>query len=382
MLEFARWKFVLVALICVISVIYAVPNIFPQDPAVQINANRGAKVEQATLEKVRGALEAEKIGIKSAAIDGDSLLVRLNSPEEQLLAADMIRDTLGQKYTVALNLASTVPDYLESIRATPMVLGLDLQGGVHFLMEVDEKAALDKRTNVILEDIRGILRKQEIRSTSIDRDGDTIVIELRDPEQSGKAAQAISADVPELVIDDGSRAGVLVGRIREADLKKIVDNALEQNIGTLRNRINELGVAEPVIQRQGTSRIVVQLPGVQDTAQAKKILGATATLEYRAVVGEMGEAQEAERTGRVPPNARLYQRKEVGPGGQKIPILLSKRIIASGDQLVNASAGFDPQDGTPSVSVRLDNVGGDRMLEFTTENVGKPMAVVFIERLP
>lgn len=383
MLEFARWKFVLVLLICVVSVIYAVPNIFPQDPAIQINGNRGATVDQAVLEKVRGALLAKEVNIKDAKITDGSLLVRLHSSDEQLLAADLLRSDLGQNYTVALNLASTVPDYLVNIRATPMVLGLDLQGGVHFLMEVDEKAALDKRANVLVEDIRGILRKEEIRSSEITQTETGVFIALRDPAESGKAAQAISAELPELIVEDGNAAGTMNANIRPAELKAILDNALEQNIGTLRDRINSLGVAEPVIQRQGSSRIVVQLPGVQDTALAKRILGATATLEWRAVVGDTIDAAfEAERSGRIPPEARLYHRRERGADGRQMPVLLSKRVIASGDQLVNATAGFDQQSGGPMVSIRLDSTGGQRMLEHTTDNVGKQMGVVFIERLP
>ncbi|MBD8527396.1 protein translocase subunit SecD [Pseudomarimonas arenosa] len=383
MLEFARWKYILVMLVCVISVIYAVPNIFPQDPAVQVNGNRGTVVDQAVLERVRGALEAREIGIKNAAVENGSLLVRLNSSDDQLLAADLVGAELGQNYTVALNLASTVPDYLERIKATPMVLGLDLQGGVHFLMEVDEKAALDKRANVLVEDIRSILRTAEIRSTEISQTESGVFIALRDAAEAGKAAQAITAELPELIVEDGSTEGTLNANIRPVELKSILDNALEQNISTLRDRINSLGVSEPVIQRQGSSRIVVQLPGVQDTAMAKRILGATATLEWRAVMGDSPDsAFEAERSGRIPPDARLYKRRERGADGNQFPVLLSKRVIASGDQLVNATSGFDPQSGGPMVSIRLDSTGGQRMLEHTTDNVGKQMGVVFIERIP
>jgi preprotein translocase subunit SecD len=207
-------------------------------------------------------------------------------------------------------------------------------------------------------------------------------VDLRSEDARGRVSSLIAAELPELVVEDGAEPTQLVARVREAELKAIIDNALEQNIGTLRKRVDELGVAEPVILRQGATRIVVQLPGVQDTAQAKKILGATATLEYRAVLGDIGAAAEAMRTGRVPPDARLYYRRDRAPDGSQIPVLLSKRIIASGDQLVDAQPGFDPQGGTPQVSVRLNNVGGQRMLDFTTENVGNPMAVVFIERVP
>jgi preprotein translocase subunit SecD len=382
MLDFPRWKYALVLILGLVSVMYAVPNVFPQDAAVQISGNRGATVDEALKERVQGALEKGAIEFKSVAIEDGSLLVRLPSPEAQLIAADALRAELKQQYNVALNLASTVPDWMEAIRATPMVLGLDLQGGVHFLMEVDQQAALEKRETAFADDIRALLRDNEIPYVEVSRAAGSILVDLRSEDARGRVSSLIAAELPELVVEDGAEPTQLVARVREAELKAIIDNALEQNIGTLRKRVDELGVAEPVILRQGATRIVVQLPGVQDTAQAKKILGATATLEYRAVLGDIGAAAEAMRTGRVPPDARLYYRRDRAPDGSQIPVLLSKRIIASGDQLVDAQPGFDPQGGTPQVSVRLNNVGGQRMLDFTTENVGNPMAVVFIERVP
>ncbi|MCK7593695.1 protein translocase subunit SecD [Pseudomarimonas salicorniae] len=383
MLDFPRWKYALVLILGLVSVMYAVPNIFPQDDAVQISGNRGAQVDEALKERVLGTLQKADIDFKSVAIEDGSLMVRLETPEAQLAAADALRGELKQRYNVALNLASTVPDWMEAIRATPMVLGLDLQGGVHFLMEVDQKAALEKRETAFADDVRALLRDNDIAYTEVSRDEGGIRIVLRNAEDVGRVGGIIGAEIPELLVEDGGSETELNARIREADLKAIVDNALEQNIGTLRKRVDELGVAEPVILRQGATRIVVQLPGVQDTAQAKKILGATATLEYRAVVGDgVGSAMEAMRTGRVPPDARLYYRRDRAADGSQVPVLLSKRIIASGDQLVDANPGFDPQSGTPMVTVRLNNVGGQRMLDFTTESVGKPMAVVFIERVP
>ncbi|GIX34343.1 MAG: protein translocase subunit SecD [Lysobacteraceae bacterium] len=382
MLEFPRWKYALVLILGLISVLYALPNVFPKDPAVQITANRGAQVDDALRERVLGVLEKEKIDFKSVEIQAQSLLVRLPTPEVQLVAADLLRKELRDGYNVALNLASTVPDWLEAIGATPMVLGLDLQGGVHFLMEVDQKAALEKRENAIVDDIRSMLRERRIGYSEVSRANGGIVIDLRQAEDRDRVAAMIGAEIPELVVRDGDSPTRLLANVSETAMQEIADKALEQNIGTLRKRVDELGVAEPVILRQGKSRIVVQLPGVQDTAQAKKILGATATLEYRAVVGDVGAAFEAARTGRVPPDARLYYRRERGPDGSRVPVLLSKRVIASGDQLVDAQPGFDPQSGTPMVSVRLNGVGGQRMLDFTRENVGKPMAVVFIERVP
>lgn len=382
MLEFARWKYALVALIVLFSVVYAIPNIYPQDPAVQINANRGAVVDEALRERVQGAIEKAGLSFKQISLGEDSLLVRLDHPDTQLRAADVLRQELGNRYTVALNLASSVPDWLVAIRATPMLLGLDLQGGVHFLMEVDQRAALEQRENGFADDIRVLLRDNRVPYTAVNRTASGIQVLLRDAGDVDRARGLIARDLPELLVQTTQveEGGALVARITETELKTIIDNAIEQNVGTLRNRINELGVAEPIIQRQGTNRIVVQLPGVQDTAQAKKVLGATATLEYRAVVD--GDAYSAAQTGRVPPDARLYYQRRTGLDGNPIPVLLSRRIIASGDQLVDARSGFDPQDGTPMVSVTLNNVGGQRMLEFTQENVGRGMAVVFIERTP
>jgi preprotein translocase subunit SecD len=383
MLDFPRWKYALVIILAIASVIYALPNLYPQTPAVQVTATRTGTVDAALRERVQGVLERAAIEFERIELEGESLLVRLLHPEGQLLAADALRTDLGQDYVVALNLASNVPDWLLALRATPMVLGLDLQGGVHFLMEVDQAAALDKRENAFADDIRGLLRDNRVRYTAVDRTPAGISVALRTAEDRDAAFSLMARELPELLLEDGLEPNTLRARIREAELKAILDNALEQNIGTLRNRINELGVAEPIIQRQGASRIVVQLPGVQDTAQAKKILGATATLEYRAVVGDgPGAAYEAMQSGRVPPDARLYFQRERGIDGQPAPILLSKRTIASGDQLVDARSGFDQQTGEPQVSVRLNNVGGQRMLEFTTENVGRQMAVVFIERTP
>lgn len=375
MLEYARWKYVLAILILIVATIYSLPNLYPQDTAVQITATRGGQLDDALKERVQGVLERAEIGFKSIAIENNNLLVRLDDPNLQIRAADTIRGEVGQGYVVALNLASTVPDWLTAIGAKPMLLGLDLQGGVHFLMEVDQKAALEKRETGILDDVRGLLRENKIGYSGVERGATGIVIRLREGADRDAAAGLIGRDLPQLQLEDGTEPGVLTAHLRETELKTILDNAVEQNIGTLRNRINELGVAEPVIQRQGANRIVVQLPGVQDTAQAKKILGATATLEYRAAVD--GNAFEAAQSGRVPPDARLYYER-----GTNRPILLSRRIIASGDQLVDARSGFDPQDGSPMVSVTLNSAAGARMNDFTRDSVGRFMGVVYIERLP
>ena len=376
MLEFARWKYVLAVLILLIGTVYSLPNLYPQDTAVQITANRGGSVDAALKEQVTGLLDGEKLGYKSVELEGQTLLVRLADPNTQVHASDLIRDAVGNDYVVALNLASTVPAWLEKIGARPMLLGLDLQGGVHFLMEVDRAAAIEKRELGYVNDIQGLLRENKVSYSQVERTADGIVVRLRDPSERNVAASLIGREVPGLEIIDnpGDTAG-LTAKLRETELKVILDNALEQNISTLRNRINALGVAEPIVQRQGAARIAVQLPGVQDTAQALKILGATATLEYRAQVD--GDAYEAARTGRVPPDARLYYER-----GTRRPLLLSKRILAAGDQLDNATSGTDAQGGGPMVSVKLNPAAGKRMLDFTTENVGRWMGVIYIERIP
>ena len=363
-----------------LSVLYAAPNAFPQDPAVQVTANRGTKVDAALKARVEDVLKKGGVATVGVELEEDgNLLVRTGSDEAQAKAAQLMRETLGSGFVVALNQATTVPRWMEKLGAKPMFLGLDLRGGVYFLMQVDRKAALDKRFEATAEDIRGLLRDNRIRYVSVEpAAGNRVVAKLGAGQDDAKARQLIVRDMPTYRIDgEGETISV---EIPQAELDKMLTDAVQQNIGTLSNRINELGVAEPIIQRQGADRIAVQLPGVQDTAQAKRILGATATLEYRGVVD--GNAIEARDTGNVPPEARIYSRKEIGPDGKPLPVLLNKRVIASGEQLQGASSLFDSRSGTPAVSVRLNAIGGQRMFDFTSANVGKPMAVVYIERIP
>jgi len=377
MLEYPKWKYWLIGIVIAIGLFYAIPNGFPQDPAVQISANRGNTVDAALQEKVQGALEQSKIAIKRVDRTDDRLLVRLNSLDEQLTASEKLREALGDGYVVALNLASSVPPWLEKLGARPMPLGLDLRGGVHFLMEVDQRAGVDKQVDRFVEDLRNLMRDKKVRYKDVLKTPEGIVVHLRTQEDRDLAGGAIARDVPQVVVKDGPAAAddfPLIATIKPTELKAAADSAVQQNIATLRNRINALGVAEPVIAQQGESRIVVQLPGVQDTALAKKILGATATLEYRAVDEKNSVADAV--AGKVPPESRLYKMRN----GQ--PLLLAKKVIVSGDQLVDAQSGFDPQGGTPMVSVKLNNAGAARMLDFTTQNVGNRMAVVFIERTP
>ena len=380
MLEYARWKYVVILLVLMLSALYALPNVFPQDPSVQVTANRGSKVDAALEQRVESVLKKAGITPKSVEITKDgNLLARMPGADEQTSAADALSAELGSGYVVALNLASTVPEWLGAVGGKPMLLGLDLQGGVHFLMQVDQQAAMAKRYEATAEDIRVLMRDNRIGYTSVERRADgAIVATLTPGADVAKADELILRDMPTLVRETAG-SQILV-RIPQAELNKLASDAIEQNVGTLRNRINELGVAEPIIQRQGTDRVVVQLPGVQDTAKAKRILGATATLEYRGVVE--GDAYDALSTGIVPPEARIYYRKELGPDGKPMPILLNKRVITSGEQLQDASSFFDSESGTPGVRVRLNSAGGQRMFDYSSEHVGKPMAVVFIERIP
>ena len=380
MLEYSRWKYLVIVLVLAFSVLYALPNVYPQDPAVQVTANRGSQVDAALKTRVEAALKKQGVPFTASEIGSDgNLLVRTTTDDIQTRAAQAIRDEVGTGYVVALNQASTVPAWLRAIGAKPMFLGLDLRGGVYFLMQVDREAALAKRFESTAEDMRVLLRENRIRYSSVEpAAGNAVVATLSPGQDLSKVRPLLARDMPTYQIE--TTAERISVRIPQAELDKMLTDAVQQNIGTLSNRINELGVAEPIIQRQGADRIAVQLPGVQDTAQAKRILGATATLEYRGVVD--GNAIEARETGNVPPEARLYNRKELGSDGKPLPVLLNKRIITSGEQLQNATSFFDSQSGTPAVSVRLNSVGGQRMFEYSSAHVGKSMAVVYIERVP
>jgi preprotein translocase subunit SecD len=383
MLHYATWKYVVAAIVIALSVWYSLPNIYPQDPAVQVAANRGAVVDDALVLRVGELVKQGAVASKSVAIEGGNLVVRTASPADQTKAADLLRAELGERYTVALNLASTVPGWLLRTGARPMSLGLDLQGGVHFLLEVDQQAAIEKRTNGFADEISAVLREGKFAYISVARLPEGIEVVLKNAADMPAVRTAIARDAPELLLEvDNAKPERILAKLTPTLISTIMDGAIEQNRTTLDNRINSLGVGEQVIQRQGESRIVVQLPGVQDTAEARKLIGATATLEYRHVVDFGGQAIEAARTGVVPPNARLYFHRELGLDGKPRPILLSRRVIVSGDQLVNATSNPDPQSGGPAVQIELNAAGGNRMLAHTRENVGQLMAAVYIETIP
>ncbi|MCC4606014.1 protein translocase subunit SecD [Xanthomonas campestris pv. badrii] len=373
MLEFPRWKYFLILLVLAVSALYALPNVYQKDPSVQITASRGAQLDDALRSRIDGELKSAGITPKAITKEGDSLMVRLPSLQAQTRANDVLRQQLGENYTVALNLASTVPDWLAKLGGRPMVLGLDLVGGVHFAMQVDQKAALEKRLDGFAEDIRTTLRDARIAYRSVERRGDnSIQVSLGEGADADAARVALAKAQPTLTYDvSGQNIAV---KVPEAELKQIASGAIEQNLTTLRNRVNALGVAEPTIQRQGEDRIVVELPGVQDTAEAKRLIGATASLEFRAVVE--GNAEDAVRSGTIPPEAKVYRVRDTGA-----PVLLNKRALVTGDQMVSASVSTD-QNGMPAVAVTLNNVAGQRMFDYTSANVGKLMSVVYIERIP
>ena len=367
------WKYVLIALVLLVGVIYALPNLYGEDPALQISPSRGAKVDAAVEDRVKLALSKAHLASRAVQLGVGNMLVRFADPETQLKAQEAVQRELGDDYVVALNLAPTTPAWLRAIGAKPMYLGLDLRGGVHFLMEVDMDAVVQQAAERYVEDMRTGLRTAKIHYTDIARQGNGVELKFKTAEERNAAREVLGKQFPELVLTDKDEAGnadlmAVVNQQQQRETRKF---AVEQNITTLRNRVNELGVAEPVIQQQGENRIVVELPGVQDTARAKEILGATATLEFRMVDEEHNAAEAA--TGHVPIGSRLYHTRK----GE--PVLLHKRIIITGDSITDAQAGFDSRDGSPNVSITLDGKGARAMLNTTSENVGKLMAVVFIE---
>ncbi|MCA1804978.1 MAG: protein translocase subunit SecD [Xanthomonadaceae bacterium] len=370
--QYPLWKYVLILAVLLAGLLYALPNLYGEDPAVQVSTLRGAELDSALVDSMQLALREGGVSPKGVEPGQEQVLFRFRDSEEQLRAVELLRPVLGERLVMALNLAPATPDWLQRFNARPMYLGLDLRGGVHFLLEVDMDAALAQAVERYGTEVRTLLRENRVRYLGVQTSSDTVRIRFRDAEELGQARDLIEREFGQLVLEEVEGAELeLRGTIGEQEALEIRRFALQQNITTLRNRVNELGVAEPVIQQQGDSRIVVQLPGVQDTVAAKNILGATATLEYRAV-DFRGSVEDAV-AGRVPVGSRLYQDRN----GQ--PVLLRQQVIVTGDQIVNARSGLDQQGGGPMVSVTLDSRGAKRMLDFTQDNVGNPMAVVFIE---
>jgi preprotein translocase subunit SecD len=387
MSDFPRWRYYLVAVVLVLGILYALPNLYKPLQAVQVSAAQsGATLDPTVQQKITSALQAAKIpyvdeSLKHDTNRGDYVLIGFDNGDLQKNAADTLKTALGDSYTIAFNLESTVPSWLRAIGGRPMPLGLDLQGGVRFLMAVDQDDVIDKQENRYTQDITALLKDKKIQFVSVARNavrGQGVIVVLGSAADRSAASDAIANEYTDLAVTDGTNTGdryVLNALIKPDKLRDLQTNAIRQNLATLGNRINALGVSEPVIQAQGQDHISVELAGVQDPAEAKKVIGATATLQYVAGIGDVRDpaVQDAAKTGNVPPDAHLYY----GPEGQ--PYLVSKNIIASGDELVDASSGTDSQSGTPSVNVTLNSAAAAKMLDFTSNNVGKPMAVVYVE---
>lgn len=372
--QYPLWAYLLLIAMTTLGVLYALPNVFGEDVAVQVSHEGGAALGADLDARIVDLLAAEKIESRGVRREDGRLLVRLPDEETQLKAADAIKRGLGKDYIVALNLASRTPGWLGALGAKPMALGLDLRGGVHFLLQVDLDAAQLAARERMARDLPRYLRKERMRYAEASPQPDGLLLAFADEASRTKARDALKDEFSELtfVEEQAVKGPALRFSLSAEELKRIKDNALTQNLTTLRNRVNELGVAEPVVQRQGDDRIVVQLPGIQDSAEAKRILGKTATLEYRLVTLD-GDPARAARTGIAPPGSELFYDR----AGQ--PILLSRDPIATGDQLVDASSGMDQQDGSPAVFVTLDGTAAKSMLETTQKNLNKPMAVLFIE---
>jgi len=368
--RFPFWKNLLILVTLFIGIIYALPNLFGNDPSVQVSSSTTTKLEQAKADEVETSLKNAGLKLKSFEFNDGKILARFNDTDEQLKAADLLRESVGSNTTVALNLAPATPEWLRSFGASPMYLGLDLRGGVHFLLQVDMDAAIKQAEDRYYNDIRSGFRAAKIRYQSVSKENGSIKIKLKTEKSAFASLELLAKDFRELTVTETDDPTVILANISENEQKEIKKFALAQNMTTLRNRVNEIGVAEPVIQQQGDSRIVVQLPGVQDTTRAKEILGTTATLEYRLVDVEH-DVQRAV-SGRIPVGTRLFYEKDGNP------ILLKRRVIVTGDQIVDASSGID-QNGSAAVFITLNGIGAKKMGKMTQKNIGKPMAVVFIE---
>lgn len=370
--KYPLWKYILILAVLAIGFIYSAPNLYPDDPAIQVSgASTALQVNQADLDRVSKALTDAGIAVKGASLaeNGKGGLLRLSKQEDQLPAKDVARKALGDDYVVALNLAQTTPRWLRSIGATPMKLGLDLSGGVHFLLEVDMDKALSARLNVYEGEVKSLLRKEKLRYRSLPQDGNAIQLGFSDTDSREQARALIRKDYSDFDITTTDRGEMPILRLAmtQAKIAEIREYSIKQNLTTVRNRVNELGVAEPLVQRQGANRIVVELPGVQDTAEAKRILGKTANLEFR-----LGAGPDDSRA-----TTEMFEFRE----GGRPAAAVERGLIITGDQVTDAKAGFD-EHGRPQVNIKLDGHGGDLMSRATRANVGRSMAVIFIEQKP
>ncbi len=372
--QYPFWKYLIILAVILPGLLYAVPNLYGEDPGVQVTGVRSFKVDEQVLARMEKALDEGGIRWQKVSLDAGGARLRFADTETQLKAKDLLQRELGDNFTVALNLMPATPDWLTSIGGAPMYLGLDLRGGVHFLMEVDVQGALKRAEDRYVGDLRSSLREAKVRYITVRRvPSGGVEIKFRDNDQRDSGRSIIERELPELQLKDEDQQGkpILFAEIRPQQFEEIKKFALDQNMTALRNRVDELGVAEPVVQQQGDRRIVVQMPGVQDTAKAKEILGRTATLEVM-MVDEEHDLQSAQNTS-VPPGSKLFRHRN---GGQ---ILLQNRVIYSGDNVVDAAAGIDNRTGGPVVYITLDARGAAINQRITGKNIGKRMAVVYIE---
>ncbi|MDG1579938.1 protein translocase subunit SecD [Pseudomonas sp. GOM6] len=370
--KFPLWKYLLILAVLVIGFIYSAPNLYPDDPAIQFSGvSTATEISRGDIDRVSQALETAGIAVKAADLtkEGKGALLRLVKQDDQLPAKELARKVLGDDYVVALNLAPTTPDWLRNLGAGPMKLGLDLSGGVHFLLEVDMDKALDARLKVYESEVKSLLRKERVRYRSLPAQDTAFLLGFADSEQLEQAQSLIRKSFNDFELTSEERNGQQVLRLAmtQAKLAEIREYSIKQNLTTVRNRVNELGVAEPLVQRQGANRIVVELPGVQDTAEAKRILGKTANLEFR-----LQADVDASRA-----STESFEFRESG----RPPVDLERSLIITGDQVTDAQASFD-ENGRPQVNIRLDGHGGDLMNRATRNNVGRSMAVIFIEQKP
>ncbi len=377
--RYPLWKYVLIGTVILIGLLYTIPNFFGESPAVQVSpAKTSLKVDQALLKQVEDTLRAANIKVDGLFLDANGVKVRFANTDIQLQAKDKLVSSLGKDYTVALNLLPQTPNWLQGIGAKPMYLGLDLRGGVHFMLQVDMKAALDKAAESTVGDFRLALRREKINYFGIERQGQQVLVKFDSERETEKSRALLAKDYPDLTykISGSDQAYTLTASMGVVAQKRIQEFALKQNLQTLHNRINELGVAEPIVQQQGMDRIVVQLPGVQDTAKAKEILGRTATLEIRLVDEEksnMATLSKAEQ-GQVPFGDELFHDRD----GR--PVLVKKSVVLTGDRITDAGPGVNGQNGASVVNVTLDGRGAGIFKNVTRENVGKRMAILLIEK--
>jgi len=369
---FPKWKYVMLAILLSLGVLYALPNLYGEDFAIQVTGEKGVAVSTEVFQELQHQLKSQGITVKRATIDQGKVLIRVNSSEEQLGARDVVRDFLKDKgkFVVAPNFAASTPEWLESLGGSPLKLGLDLRGGIHFLMEVDMQSALKTREEQYVDDLKTRLREDKVRYAAVVRVKDLgLVAKFRSEEVRDKAESVLRQYFSELNTRTRETGGLfeIVAALTPVKVKEIKDYAIKQNIATLRNRINELGVAEPVIQQQGSDRILIQLPGVQDSTRAKEIIGKTATLQFRMVNESAGY-----NPSRAPAGSELIQERG------RANLAVRKAVIVDGTHLTDASVGFDER-GLPQINVKLDSEGGSKMLAVSSKNIGKPMAIVMIE---